>query len=105
MTCTFESSCLDINKYTDKLNACMKKYLDHKDIEKCMGLSGECISCMGGLKADKNIQSKCCATDPQKFIDNFFKKNMVWFISVVVIGGLLILGLIILLLWVLLSKR
>jgi hypothetical protein len=102
MACILESPCLSKSKYQDKLDACKKKYTG-KELEECMGLSDECLSCMGGLSSNIDIHSKCCSTDSQEFVEGFFKKNMVWFIPLVVVSGTMIISLIALLLWAVFS--
>ena len=94
MSCTFEAACLNTDKYKDKLEACKKT--NPNNVNVCMGLSNECMSCIQGL-APGEIHSKCCSTDPNEFVESFFKTNMKWLIPVIVIGGLFLLVLIILL--------
>lgn len=93
----FESGCLSKDRYEDKVNACKQKYGDNnEELEKCLGLSNDCRSCIeDSISSNTDIQSRCCYKDSREFIEDFFKKNMTWVIPVIVISSLIVLGLII----------
>lgn len=96
MACVFESRCLSNDRYQSKVNACKKQFADSEEVENCIGLSNECRNCIeNNISSNTDIQSKCCYKDPQDLIENFFKKNMIWIIPVVVISALIVIGLII----------
>lgn len=94
MACTLESPCLNTDRYISKLKACQKSHPN--DVKTCMGLSNECAKCIEGIDPN-DIHQKCCSSDPQEFVDDFFKKNLMWVIPVMVIGVLIIIVLIFLL--------